>query len=97
MTSLLDLKTLFFYPSIIASIIWSIYSAVQIGSFISYMRNEYPECAMPNENRNIIFFSTISVLAFVQRPIETISKRVFIVLLPEKKFPLNSALRDSKA
>lgn len=51
----------------------------------------------PNENRELIFFSTILTLLFIQRPIEMVAKRVFMIVIPTRKFPIGSELRETKA
>jgi hypothetical protein len=52
---------------------------------------------MKNENRELIFFSTMIILAIFKHPLELSSKKFFHKIIPEKKFPLGSQMRDEKA
>ena len=58
---------------------------------------EYPECTLKNENRELIFFVTMIVLAIGKHPLENGSKNLFYKTITEKKFPLNSEARRDKA
>ena len=57
--SLMDSKHLFFYPALFACLLWTVYSLLQIFPYAKFLRNEAPTCTVPNENRDLIFFSTI--------------------------------------
>jgi hypothetical protein len=52
---------------------------------------------MTNQNRDIIFGLTIIILSLLQHPIETIGRRFFIRVIPERKFPIGSDQREQKA
>jgi hypothetical protein len=93
----MDAKNLIFYPVMVASICWCLLSLFKMKNFIDFLKIEYPQCTMTNENRNVIFFTTMIVLSLVQHPLETFGKSFFKNIIPEKKFPLGSLERDAKA
>ena len=62
---MIDSKNFVFYPAIIASICWSVFSLFKISSYIEFLKSEAPECTMKNENREIIFFMTILTLSLI--------------------------------
>lgn len=64
------MKNLVFYPVIIASIGWSCVSLFKMTEFITYLKNEFPECTMANANRDLIFFATMIALSLIQHPVE---------------------------
>lgn len=87
---LVDAKNFIFYPVMVASICWCLLSLFKMKNFIDFLKVEYPECTMTNENRNFIFFITIFVLGLAQHPIEEAGKAFFKRIIPEKKFPIGS-------
>jgi hypothetical protein len=66
-------------------------------NFIDFLKVEYPQCTMTNENRNLIFVITMGLLSLVQHPLEKIGKSYFIKIIPLKKFPIGSKERETKA
>jgi hypothetical protein len=66
-------------------------------NFIDFLKVEYPQCTLTNENRDMIFVLTILVLSLVQHPLEKFGKSFFMKLIPERKFPTGSSERDAKA
>ena len=90
-------KSILFYPGIILSSGWTIMNILKIIKYIDQLHNESPECTSPNPNRWAIFIPTIMMLFIVKSPMEKFSTEVFQRVLPSKKFPLGSEIRDSKA
>lgn len=97
-SQLIDIKNFVFYPAIAGAIVWSLYAiAFEIAPFRKYLQTESPECMVPNENRLPIFVATILAFLLIQRPIETVSEKIFLHIIPTRKFPLGSDLRKGKA
>jgi hypothetical protein len=42
----------------------------KISTFQNFLQQEFPECTIKNENRELIFFATMIILAIVKKPIE---------------------------
>ena len=93
----MDAKNIVFYPVMVASICWCLLSLFKMKNFIDFLKIEYPQCTMTNENRDLIFFVTIIVLSLVQHPLENFGKAFFMKIIPERKFPIGSEQRDAKA
>jgi len=87
---LIDTKNFIFYPLIIAAIGVTVYNLLQISGHVDFLKEKFPSCTMTNKNREVIFFTTMIVLAFVQKPIEKFSKQYFIHAIPTRKFPIGS-------
>jgi hypothetical protein len=81
----------------VASICWCLLSLFKMKNFIDFLKVEYPQCTLTNENRDIIFVVTMVLLSLVQHPLEKIGKSFFIKIIPERKFPLGSKEREAKA
>ena len=93
----MDVKNFFFYPLIAASLCWAFLSILKVKTHSDYLNAEYPECTVKNENREFIFFVTIIIVAIGKYPLENYSKNLFIKIITERKFPLNSEARKEKA
>lgn len=93
----MDVKNFFFYPLIAASLCWAFISILKVQEHQDFLKMEYPECTLKNENRELVFFVTMIVLAIGKHPLENSSKNLFIKIITEKRFPLNSEARRSKA
>jgi hypothetical protein len=61
------------------------------------LKNERPECTSTNPNRELIFCITMIILFAMKERVEHWSTNFFMSWLPEKKFPLESDARKSKA
>jgi hypothetical protein len=70
---------------------------LKVPRFYNFLHQEFPECTFKNEYREIIFFSTMIILAIGQHPLESVSKKFFLKIIPLAKFPIGSEGRESKA
>lgn len=74
---LIDSKNFIFYPIIIAAFGLTFYNMLKVREHVDFLKENFPDCTMTNKNRELIFFTTMIVLAILQHPIEKISKNYF--------------------
>lgn len=97
LNSLINIKTIFFYPGIIMSVGWIVLNIIQMSHHIEQLKNENPECTTSNPNKWVISISTIVGLLIFKSPIETYSTKLFIEYLPTANFPIGSKVRETRA
>ena len=85
------------YPGIVASVCWVAYNILALIDISKQMMTHFPQCMEPNPNTLAIACPTVLMLLLVKRPIERYSYEIFLSIVPEKKFPLESDSRRQKA
>jgi hypothetical protein len=91
-----ELKDVILYGLCVPCGIYAIYEGFKLMGYISYIKENNPECYVPNPSRIEIFFGTIFVLAVLQFPLQAASRIYFERVLPENKFPKGSKERQVK-
>jgi len=75
--TLLDAKSIFFYPGLILSLGWTLINFARIFSYISDLKTETPTCTASNPNRLLITAMTVFAMAAGKLPLERASCAFF--------------------
>lgn len=76
---------------------WTALNIVKMINYKGVLHSEHPQCTQSNPNTLAIFFPTIIACMIVKTPMESTSFEIFMRILPQKKFPLDSEGRRAKA
>ena len=75
--TLLDAKSIFFYPGLILSLGWTLMNFARIFSYVSELKAETPSCTASNPNRLLISAVTVIAMALGKLPLERASSAFF--------------------
>jgi hypothetical protein len=85
------------YPLVAIALGMAVKQSLEINDHMSMLRQEAPECTKTNPKKFVLLISTIVIQVLVQVPVMGVSRKLFMISLPHKTFPLGSKMRLSKA
>ncbi len=59
----MELKDILLYSLCFPSGIYAVYEGINLMNYVSFIKENNPECYQSNPNRNALFFGTMLVLA----------------------------------
>ncbi|CDW74039.1 asc1-like protein [Stylonychia lemnae] len=93
----MEIKDYLFYFLALVAFPISIYQGVKLREYVNYIKDEKPDCTHTNPQFLQLFFGTWVVIINFMIPVQFVAKSLFLKVLPQKKFPIGSSTRDTKA